>query len=189
MFREEKPVADAPNPKMGRPKLQPDQKSGSKRFSIVLPAKLADKVEAQAKIDGLSRNAEITTLIERGLATNSEPRVIFGSKEIKAITVIIAQAIHSYQISENGCLWDEPGAHDDMKTTVGLILDCFGPNPGTASTQEDEHPAHRRARTLLTSYLIESGYPEGEPRERSREVALTDLPEELFDKLKRKTTI
>jgi hypothetical protein len=138
-------------PKRGRPPLAPEDKTNSARFSLVLQEELAQKISTAAEGSGTSRNALIVELLEDGFETTVGTRADFGSANTKAICTMLGRLISNYETGEDGNLWDDQGAFDEMKEAVGTVLDCFGPNPGIAPLP-DKSSAGRRARSLLSGY-------------------------------------
>jgi len=76
-----------------------------------------------------------------------------------------------------------------MKATVALILDCFGPNSGIPEPQVNEDAAHRRARSLLTSYYFIRQNPEDSYTglDKRKAAVLEALDEEKLAKLEPKS--
>ena len=138
-------------PKRGRPPLAPEDKTNSARFSLVLQEELAQKISTAAEGSGTSRNALIVDLIEDGFENSVGTRADFGSTNTKAICTMLGRLISNYEVGEDGNLWDDQEALDEMKEAVCKVLDCFGPNPGIASAS-DKTSAGRRARSLLNGY-------------------------------------
>jgi hypothetical protein len=138
-------------PKRGRPRLAPEDKSNSARFSVVLPEELAQRISTVAEGSGTSRNALIVELLEDGFENNVGTRADFGGANTKAICTMLGRLISNYEVGEDGNLWDDQGGFDEMKEAVCKVLDCFGPNPGIASAS-DKTSAGRRARSLLNGY-------------------------------------
>ena len=144
-------MTDKTKRKRRRPPLAAENKSNSARFSLVLPKELAQRISTVAEGSGTSRNALIVDLVEDGFENSIGTRADFGSANTKAICTMLGRLISNYEVGEDGNLWDDQGAHDDMKEAVCMVLDCFGPNPGITA-QSVQSSAGRRSRSLLSAY-------------------------------------
>lgn len=147
--------------KMGRPPLSPDQKTDSKRFSVVIPAELAARIERAAENNGNSRNGQVIEWLDQSKDAPITDQLNYGISEVHGICDIIGCLIRSYEDSEHGQLWDDHNSHAELKEAVALLLDCFGPTPGIPSPYSGESSADRRVRSLLSRYRHHIDHDDG----------------------------
>jgi hypothetical protein len=133
----------------GRPRLTPEEKAQKARFSISASAELTKQLQQAADENSRDRNAEAVARLE---ASFLQPLLMadFGDSETFALCRIIGRMIHHYKIFEGDFLWEDAGAHAEMKEAISTLLDAFGPHGGVPEPAPDETAGHRRARSNLT---------------------------------------
>jgi hypothetical protein len=161
----------------GRPPLTDEERVQKTRFTSVIPTDLTKRLQESADQNKRNRNAEVVARLEESF---SQPlfRADFGDTEVFALCRVIGRMIHRYKVFEGDFLFEDAGAHAEMKDAIGALLDAFGPDGGIPEPTPDETAGQRRARSNLTAMLRIKQHGRGDD-ESADAVAIEETLDEL----------